>query len=158
MSVTMGQALRVGSCPKGVTVSNKSRRSQAADRARAKARRSTQERPQPKVGKPTRSQPVVQSTGARRTLEVKTGPLLVMMHRLPRWALPVGLALALFFGLVLTGTWAWLGALLLLVIAVFLGWLLALSWPMLSGSSRFIRLVVVLAVAGVAVLKVTGNF
>lgn len=89
---------------------------------------------------------------------MRTGPLLVMMHSMPRWVLPVALALTLFFGLLLDGTWAWLGAILLGIIAVFLAWLLALSWPLLSGTSRAIRLVVVLAVAGLAVLKALGRW
>lgn len=139
-------------------MSNKSRRSRAAANARAKAKRSSSGRMQPKVGKATRQAPVAPSTGARRQLEIKTGPLLVMMHSMPRWVLPVGLALSLFFGLVLSETWAWLGAVLLFVVAVFLGWLLALSWPMLSGTSRVIRLAVVLSIVGVAVLKLLGRW
>ncbi len=138
--------------------SNKSRHSQAAANARAKARKSSANRPQPAVGRPTREAPTEPATGARRTLEVKTGPLLVMMHSMPRWVLPVVLAAALFFGLLLDGSWAWLGAILLGVIAIFLAWLLALSWPLLSGSSRLIRVVVVLAVAGMAVLKALGRW
>ena len=138
--------------------SNKSSRSQAAANARAKARKSSANRPQPAVGRPNREAPTAPATGARRTLEVKTGPLLVMMHSLPRWVIPVTLALALFFGLLLDDSWAWLGAILLGIIAVFLAWLLALSWPLLSTSSRMIRAVVVLAVAGLAVLKALGRW
>lgn len=138
--------------------SNKSRRSQAAANARARARKPSTNRPQPAVGRPTREAPVTPATGARRTLEVKTGPLLVMIHSMPRWVLPVTLAAALFFGLLLDGSWAWLGAILLGIIAVFLAWLLALSWPLLSASSRVIRVVVVFAVAGLAILKALGRW
>ena len=130
-------------------MSNKSRRNQP---------RPSGSRPQPKVGRPTREAPTTPATGWRRKLEIKTGPLLVMMHSMPRWILPVALAALLFFGLLLSGTWAWLGSLCLLVISVFLGWLLALSWPMLSNGSRTLRLVVVVAVFGIAVLKLFGKF
>jgi ABC-type multidrug transport system fused ATPase/permease subunit len=138
--------------------SNKSRSTQASGNPRARARKPSSNRPQPTVGRPTREAPVAPATGARRTLEVKTGPLLVMIHSMPRWVLPVSLAAALFFGLLLDGSWAWLGAILLGVIAVFLAWLLALSWPLLSTSSRLIRSVVVLAVGGLAVLKALGRW
>ncbi|MEY2989347.1 MAG: hypothetical protein RLZZ163_263, partial [Actinomycetota bacterium] len=46
----------------------------------------------------------------------------------------------------------------LLIVATFLGWLLMLSWPVLRPGRRMIRLVVVLAVLGLAVLKALGRF
>ena len=64
----------------------------------------------------------------------------------------------LFGGLVLTGPWAALGALLLLLVGAFLGWLLALAWPRLSGASRMLRLIIIVAIIGLAFFKATGRF
>jgi ABC-type multidrug transport system fused ATPase/permease subunit len=140
-------------------VSNKSRRNNRGSSGSRQNRPSgSTNRPQPKVGQPTRSEAPTPSAGLRRRIEIKTGPALIMMHSMPRWILPVGLALSLFLGLILGGSWAWLGAIFLGMITIFLGWLLILSWPMLSISSRLIRLAVVVAVAGVAVFKVFGEW
>lgn len=68
------------------------------------------------------------------------------------------MAVLLFFGLIQTGGLAWLGALFLLIVAAFLGWLLALAWPVLPTSSRMTRLIVVAAVVGIAILKLMGRF
>lgn len=95
---------------------------------------------------------------ARATLERLSTPLLARMHALPRWIMVVLPAVVLLAGLVLTGDWGWLGALALLLVAVFLGWLLALSWPVLNPGSRLIRGITVLAVAGLAYFKATGRF
>jgi hypothetical protein len=64
----------------------------------------------------------------------------------------------LFLGLILSGPWAWLGGIALLLVWVFVAWLTALSWPALTPGSRLFRLLVVLALAGVVVLKFMGRF
>ena len=95
------------------------------------------------------------STGARATLErLSVGPLLVM-HSLPGWLVPLLLAVLLLVGLGLPFAWA---GLVLLVPGVFLGWLLALSWPVIGTFGRIMRLVVVVAIIGVAVLRLAGRF
>jgi hypothetical protein len=76
----------------------------------------------------------------------------------PRWLLIVGLGSALLLGLILTDAWAWLGGIFLLLVAAFLGWLLALSWPLLSSGRRFIRILVVGALVGMSILKFGGSF
>jgi len=76
---------------------------------------------------------------------------------LPRWLLIIAIGSSLLLGLVLSGSFGWLGAIFLLLLAAFLGWLLALSWPLLSGGRRFMRLLVVAALIGLAYLKVTGQ-
>jgi hypothetical protein len=76
----------------------------------------------------------------------------------PRWLVVIALALALFFGLIQSGSLSWLGGLLLLLVALFLGWLLALAWPVLGGGSKLLRVVVVTAVVGIAILKFVGRF
>ena len=91
-------------------------------------------------------------------LERRSYPALVALTRVPRWLIVVLMAVCLFLGLIQTGDLAWLGAILLGIVAVFLGWLLALSWPVLGPGSRLIRLVTVLAVLGIAVMKALGRF
>jgi hypothetical protein len=80
------------------------------------------------------------------------------LQRVPRWALVVVPAILLFLGLIMTGPWAWLGGIFLMLVALFLGWLLLLSWPALTQGSRTMRLITVLAVVGIAVLKALGRF
>jgi hypothetical protein len=50
------------------------------------------------------------------------------------------------------------GGLLLVVLVIVLGWLLALSWPLLGMPQRLLRLVVVLGIALVTFGKFTGRF
>lgn len=94
----------------------------------------------------------------RASLERRSLPAISWLHRLPRWVVVVVPGVMLFFGLVLTGSWAWLGGLLLILIGVFLGWLTALSWPAIGPASRFLRALVVLAVVGIGILKLLGRF
>lgn len=76
------------------------------------------------------------------------------MGRLPRMLPPVALVAVAVAGLLLPG---WYGALLLLAVAAFLGWLVFLSWPAITGRQRAPRLVTIVLVLVVAVLHgVTG--
>lgn len=114
-----------------------------------------------KGGRPTpgQRQPAQQQAGsARRRLERLSAPALVTLHNLPRWLIPVVLASALFLGLILAGDWRFLGAFLLVGIGLFITWLTALSWPILTPSSRFIRVLISVALFGLAVLKALGRW
>ena len=82
-----------------------------------------------------------------------SAPLLLRLHAMPRWVVPILLAVLLVTGFALEG---WAGALPLAVVGIFLGWLLALSWPLIRPTSRLIRLVVVAAVLATAWLEVAG--
>ena len=62
----------------------------------------------------------------RPALERASARPLLFLRGLPRWLPPLLLAGLLVAGLALPG---WLGAAALVVIAVFLAWLAALSWP-----------------------------
>ena len=103
------------------------------------------------------AQPSKPSSARRSALETKSYPLLFTLQRVPRWVMVIVPALLLFVGLVQTGGLAWLGGVMLLLVAVFLGWLLVLSWPVLSVGSRTLRLVTVVAVIGIAVFKFMGR-
>ncbi len=107
------------------------------------------------------ARPVRGATGgsaARVGFEERSRPLLRWMHALPRWVVVIAPAILLFLGLILTGPVAWVGGILLLLVAAFLGWLTALSWPAITPGARFLRVLVVLALTGVAVFKFMGRF
>ena len=99
--------------------------------------------------------PVTGASPSRRVLERWSAVPLLILHRMPTWLVPVLLAVLLLVGL--AAPWAWAGV-FLLVVGVFLGWLLLLSWPITPGSGRLIRLVAVVAVFGAAVARLTGRF
>ena len=94
----------------------------------------------------------------RQRFEAASAPILVMFTRMPKWLVVVGMALLLFAGLVMPAPLGWLGAIFLVIVAVFLGWLLALSWPVIGFSARWLRVFVVAALLGIAALKVMGRF
>ena len=112
---------------------------------------------QPSQPRGVRSTPEGPDSDFRRSLNEASAPILMKLHTLPRWIIPVTMGLLLITGLFLDGAWTWLGALLILTVAAFLGWLLALSWPMLRPGGRLARAFVVAVVIGAAALKVTGN-
>ena len=102
--------------------------------------------------------PKYSSSPRRAAFERKSFPVLARVTAAPRWLLVVGLGSSLLLGLVLSDSWAWLGAIFLLIVAAFLGWLLALSWPLLSSGRRFMRILVVGALVGLSILKLGGSF
>jgi len=102
--------------------------------------------------------PTYSASPRRATFERKSFPVLAKVTAAPRWLLVVGLGSSLLLGLVLTDAFAWLGAVFLFIVAAFLGWLLALSWPLLSSGRRFMRILVVGALIGMIILKLGGSF
>jgi hypothetical protein len=124
-------------------------------------------RPQQRTAKPGHRNPAGPSSSsskrpaepgaspARRWLLRRSAGPLVLLHRLPSAAVVVALVVLLLAGLAVP--WRWAG-ILLLVIGAFLGWLLALSWPVLSTGGRVARLLAVLALLVAGVLKLAGVF
>ncbi len=90
---------------------------------------------------------------ARLKLERVSIRPLHALKRLPRFVLPLVMGLLLLAGLLIPNQWA---GVLLLVVAAFLTWLLALSWPALITSSKLIRLLVVLLVTFAAFWRMAG--
>lgn len=88
---------------------------------------------------------------ARRAVELKAGPLVVLARR--RRVLAGLLAGGLLLGgLLATGV---LGLVLLLLVATLLGLLLFLSWPLLPPAARAVRVLTLGLVVASAVAKVT---
>jgi hypothetical protein len=87
-----------------------------------------------------------QSPQIRQSIErLSLRPAAYLRH-LPRWLPPVAIAALFVSGLAVRG---WAGALMLLVVTVFLAWLAVLSWPALSPPTRLLR---VLALAALLAL------
>ena len=81
----------------------------------------------------------------RKRLEKASAPYLVRVHALPRWVLPVFMTIILLIGLLANpkeSPGIWIGFFALLFIGLFLTWLLALSWPLLTRSSKVLRVLV----------------
>ena len=75
---------------------------------------------------------------------------MVKLHALPRWLIPVAMAVLLVTGFALEGV---LAGLCLLAVGLFLLWLVLLSWPVLTVGSKAIRVVVVGSVLAAAYLE-----
>lgn len=90
-------------------------------------------------------------TDARRAIERRLGPFVVLAGRLPR-AVPFLVVVGLLVGGLLAG--GWIGAVLLLVLAAVLAVLLALAWPALQSAPRLLRLAVIAVVVVRAVALV----
>lgn len=119
---------------------------------RSAAARSQGAPARPLSAKPQQAPPTTTSQ-ARRTLEVKSAGPLLILHRMPRWLIPIIMAVFLLLGLVIDAAWA---GIFILAIAGFLGWLLALSWPVILPASRAFRSLVIVVVAVVGVMKLLG--
>lgn len=98
--------------------------------------------------------PTGPATPARQKLEQSSVGPLNRLKRLPRWTIPALMGLLLLGGLLIPSP---LAGLLLIVLASFLAWLVALSWPVLPAGARWLRLVVVVVVAAAAVWRLSGR-
>ncbi len=83
---------------------------------------------QPEV-RPSASRPgpsPVAGVSLRGRFEAASRPILLRMQALPAFLIPVALGILLFLGLTLNAAWS---GVLLIIIALFLSWLTAVSWP-----------------------------
>ncbi len=86
----------------------------------------------------------------RQSVEHASLPLITRLNRLPK-AVPFLLLLALLVaGVFISGT---VGFVLMILGAAFVGWVLFLSWPRLTGSERIMRLAVFLLALALAVVQ-----
>jgi hypothetical protein len=86
----------------------------------------------------------------RRRIDQASLPLMTRLSRLPR-PVPFVILLALLVAGVLIGGVT--GFILMTLGAVFIAWVLYLSWPQLSGSERIMRLAVLLLAVAMAVTR-----
>jgi uncharacterized protein DUF6703 len=90
------------------------------------------------------------ASAMRRAIERRSAALLVFLHQLPRWLLPLTLLAALIAGFTVHG---WIGAAALALVALFLGWFSYLSWPTLTANARLLRVIAIAAVLALAALQ-----
>lgn len=84
-----------------------------------------------------------------------SAPVLLRLHRLPRWTLPLVTAALLVGGL---GTPpGWVPVLFLVPLGALLVWLLSLSWALLTPIARLMRLAVVVALVLLTVGRARGQ-
>lgn len=86
----------------------------------------------------------------RPSIERASLPLITRLSSLPR-AVPFLLVLALLIGGALTE--GRVGFVLMGLAALFVGWILYLSWPRLTGSERIMRFAVVLLAVVMAITR-----
>ena len=79
-----------------------------------------------------------QSPQIRQSIERLSLRPAAYLRALPRWLPPVVIAALFVGGLAVHG---WGGAVMLLVVTVFLAWLAVLSWPALQPPTRALRVV-----------------
>ena len=79
-----------------------------------------------------------QSTQIRQSIERLSLRPAAYLRALPRWLPPVVLAALFIGGLAVHG---WGGAVMLLIVTLFLAWLAVLSWPALQPPTRALRVV-----------------
>jgi hypothetical protein len=90
------------------------------------------------------------ASDARRALERSSARPLLLLHQLPAWLIPVVLTALLVAGFAVPGP---IGAVALVLVAAFLGWLAAVSWPRLAPGGRLLRAAAVACVLAVAVIQ-----
>ena len=78
------------------------------------------------------------ATGLRRAVERRSAVLLVFLSHQPKLLVPLVSVLLLIGGLALQGV---LGAICLALLVLLVGWLTYLSWPVVVGQARAVRLV-----------------
>ncbi|MGW4424070.1 DUF6703 family protein [Streptosporangium sp. NPDC004631] len=76
------------------------------------------------------------ATGLRRRVERRSAAPLVLLFQLPRWVLPVVLVALLLAAFAVPSLW---GALAVLPVIGFVGWLAYMSWPSLGVRGRILR-------------------
>ncbi len=76
--------------------------------------------------------------------------MVLVLTRLPKWLVPLLLAVLLVVGLAVSGP---VGLAALIVVLVFVAWLVFLSWPVIAFGARLLRLVVLALVVGALVAR-----
>lgn len=108
---------------------------------------------QPPLSPRPQKAPPSTTSEARRALEERSAGPLAALHRMPRWLIPVIMGVLMLLGLFIEAAWA---GIFFVLVAAFLGWLLALSWPVITQGSKMFRLLVILVVGGVGIMRLLG--
>jgi len=93
------------------------------------------------------------SISIRKRIENASAPLLLRLHAMPRFVVPVMLVAALLVGFITTGV---ISVVAILFVALFVTWLLYLSWPLLDSGPRVLRAAVVALLLAVLLGRMSG--
>ena len=88
----------------------------------------------------------------RKSIEILSTPALLKLNSMPRIIVPLLMLSFLMVGLFVPGP---LGGTFILIVGLFVGWLLFLSWPLLASKARLIRLAVVALIIVSAISQIT---
>lgn len=91
------------------------------------------------------------ASSLRKKIEILSTPALLKINSWPRFVVPIGMLAFLLVGLFVPGT---VGGFFILLVGLFVGWLLILSWPLLDPRAKFFRLVVVVVIIGSALTQI----
>ncbi len=87
----------------------------------------------------------------RAKIEVLSTPVLLRISGWPKAIIPILMVGFLLVGLFVPGV---VGGFFILLVGLFVGWLLFLSWPLLSRKAQFLRLAVVALIIGSALSQI----
>jgi len=88
----------------------------------------------------------------RAKVEILSTPLLMKISTWPKAIVPILILGFLLVGLFVPGV---IGGFFILLVGLFIGWLLYLSWPLLSRNARLLRLAVVAMIIGSAISQIS---
>ena len=94
--------------------------------------------------------PRTPSTGLRLSVERRSAPVLTYLSTQPKLLVPALTALLLVCGLALSPVY---GVICLLLLLALVGWLSYLSWPVVVGPARAVRLAVLALIASALVRR-----
>ncbi|MEY2634481.1 MAG: hypothetical protein RIS75_421 [Actinomycetota bacterium] len=97
----------------------------------------------------------VMSTPTPSKLHQLSAPILLFIHGLPRIVFPLFTAALLLAGLFAPAV---LGGILLLILALILWWLVALSWRLLTPTAKAMRTILLFVVVAYAIGRFTGRY
>lgn len=100
--------------------------------------------------KPNPTVPVVTHSLLRKKITNASAPILLRIHALPRFIVPVVMVVFMVLGLFLQPPFSGLA---LTIVSTFIAWLMYLSWPLLDPRSKLIRFTVFLILVGATSVK-----
>lgn len=104
--------------------------------------------PRPATRPAPRTTPSGRPIVAPTKVAVTTAPMLARISALPKLLLPVTIGILVLVGLAVGGI---AGLVCLTGVAVLLGWLLAVFWPITPGPGRALRLLAIVALVAVGI-------
>jgi hypothetical protein len=87
----------------------------------------------------------------RHSVERRSAGMLMVLHRMPRWLMPLLMAGLFLVGVIVRGP---VGVVAIALVLVFLTWLSYLSWTAVTGRGRLTRLLTLGLLTGLLVMQI----